>query len=343
MSADQLDQYLTLAAWAALGTAAVAALAEALHARRLRRLGRLAFGPEERPRAWTSAVPVLRVLALSVLVASLVLLLAFEGGSRSNERRAAATRHLMVLLDVSPSMQLTDAGEGGQKKRAMRAAELLKSVMERAPGDAIKITMACFYSHAMPLVKECSDREIVWHFADDLPLYIAYRHGKTDLVKSLNQAGEIVVEYPRKSTTMLVLTDGDTVPDSGLKPMPSAVGDLILAGVGDPVRGAFIDGHLSRQDSASLSQLARRLGGRYHNGNVKHIPSEWLTRLTAPDERSEKLRINLRILAIAGVAGGATVLCLLACLLEAFGSSWRPARSGRTAPETARDPMEVAA
>ncbi len=335
-----LDQYISLALWAALGTLAIGAVAESLQARRVRRLGRLAFGPDEQPRSWTAIVPAVRVLALSAFVGSLVLLLAFEGGSRANERRAATVRHLMVLLDVSPSMQLQDAGEGAQKKRAVRAAELLRSVMDRAPGDEIKITMACFYSHAMQLVKECGDREVIWHFADDLPLYIAYRHGKTDLVKALNQAGEMVAEFPRKSTTMLVLTDGDTVPDSGLKTLPSSVGDVIFAGVGDPVRGAFIDGHLSRQDSASLSQLARRLGGRYHNGNTKHIPSEWLTRLTAPDDRSEKVKINLRILAIIVLASSAAVLCLLPVLLELLGSSWKPARRSAGSAVAAAKPNE---
>ncbi len=332
-----LDQHILWAAWAGLGTAAVAALAETLQARRIRRVARLAFGPAEKPRAWTAIVPVLRVVALSALVASLVLLLAFEGGSRNNERRAAEARHLMVLLDVSPSMQLRDAGEGEQKKRAARAAELLRSVMDRAAGQTVKITMACFYSHAMELVKECVDREVIWHFADDLPLYIAYRHGKTDLIKSLNQAGEMVADLPRKSTSMLVLTDGDTVPDSGLKMLPSSISDVIFAGVGDPVRGAFIDGHLSRQDSASLSQLARRLGGRYHNGNSKHIPSEWLTRLTAPDERAEKVRINLRVLAILGLAAGAGILCLLPVLLDLLGTAWKPGAISPRAREQAAD------
>jgi Ca-activated chloride channel family protein len=268
---------------------------------------------------------VLRVLAVAALVGALVLIMAFEGGSRARERQGAATRHLMVLLDVSPSMQLEDAGEGGHKKRAARAAELLRSVMDRAAGDQVRISMACFYSHTLPLVKESNDREVIWHFADDLPLYIAFRHGKTDLVKSLNQAGEMVAELPRKSTTMLVLTDGDTVPDSGLKSLPSSVAELIFAGVGDPARGAFIDGHLSRQDSASLSQLARRLGGKYHNGNIKHVPSEWLHRLTAPDERSEKIQLNVRVLTLITIAVSTAVLCLLPLALEWLGSGWKPA------------------
>lgn len=319
------DELILIAAWAACGAVVLGTLAEWLHARRIRRLGRLAFGPQAGPQLWTQLVPPLRVIALAGIAWSLVVLMAFDGSSRNRERQARTTRHLMVLLDVSPSMQLKDGGERAQLKRAERAAEVIRSVMERAPSAEVKITMACFYTDAMLLVKECGDREIIANFSDDLPLYIAYRPGKTDLVKSLNTASDFVRDFPRKSTTMLVVSDGDAVPDSGLKTLPSSIGELIFAGVGDPMRGTFIDGHLSRQDTASLSQLARRLGGAYHNANVKHVPGEMLRRLLAPDETGETFRVNLRTLAILILATGTGLLCLLPLLLEYFGSAWRPA------------------
>jgi Ca-activated chloride channel family protein len=320
------DDLIIIAAWAACAAAVVGAFAEWLHARRVRRLARLAFGPENQPRFWTQITPVLRVIALAGAVWALVVLMAFEGSSRSRERKVKATRHLLVMLDVSPSMQLKDAGEGGASPRAAQAASLLKSVLDRAPSGEVKITMACFYSDALPLVTECSDREVVMNFADNLPLHIAFRHGKTDLVKSLNTAGEMVKDFPRKSVTLLVLSDGDTVPDSGLKPMPTSVGSVIFAGVGDPARGTFIDGHLSRQDSGSMSQLARRLGGVYHNGNHSQVPSEMLRQLLAPDQTDEKLKINLRVLAIIVLTASAAMVCLLPLLLEYFGSAWQPVR-----------------
>ena len=121
-----------------------------------------------------------------------------------------------------------------------------------------------------------------------------------------------------------MLSDGDTVPDSGLKPMPSSVAEAIFAGVGSVSHGTFIDGHLSRQDNASLSQLARRLGGNYHDGNVKQIPSEMLRRLITPDERTEKFKVNLRVLAIIVLTVSTALLCLLPVLLEYLGSAWKP-------------------
>jgi Ca-activated chloride channel homolog len=232
---------------------------------------------------------------------------------------------LMVLLDVSPSMETKDAGQSGADTRRDRAALLLKSVLERANSDETKITMACFYSDAMLLVKECSDREVIWNFADNLPLHIAFRPGKTSLMNSLNTAEGFVKDFPRRSVTLLVLTDGDTVPDSGLKPMPSSVAQVLIVGVGSATRGSFLDGHLSRQDSATLSQLARRLGGHYHDGNLKQVPSNLLRPLTARDERAEQFQISLRTLAIITLGVSVVVLCLLPILLECFGSAWKPA------------------
>jgi len=315
---------LITAAWAALAAGVFAAFGEWLHHRRTQKLGRLAFGPEARPRAWTAAAPVLRAVALAGVVWSLVVLLGFDGSSRMRERNAATTRHLMVLLDVSPSMDLQDAGEGGKQTRRDRAAALLKSVMERASSDEIKITMACFYSDAMLLVKECADREVIWNFADNLPLHIAYRPGKTSLLKSLNSAAGYAKDLPRKSVTLLVLTDGDAVPDTGLQPMPSAVSDVLFVGVGNVARGTFLDGHLSRQDSASLSQVARRLGGHYHDGNLKNVPGELLRHLTASDQRTDHFQVSLRTAAILTLALCAGLICLLPVLLESFGSAWRP-------------------
>jgi Ca-activated chloride channel family protein len=315
---------LITAAWAALAAGVFTAFAEWLHHRRLLKLGRLAFGPDARPRAWTAAAPVLRVAALAGVVWALVVLLGFDGSSRMRERNAATTRHLIVLLDVSPSMDLQDAGDGGKQTRRDRAAALLKSVMERANSDEVKITMACFYSDAMLLVKECADREVIWNFADNLPLHIAYRPGKTSLLKSLNTAAGYAKDLPRKSATLLVLTDGDAVPDTGLQPLPSAVSDVLFVGVGSVARGTFLDGHLSRQDSASLSQAARRLGGHYHDGNQKNVPSELLRHLTASDQRTDHFQVSLRTLAIITLAVCTGVICLMPILLETFGSAWRP-------------------
>ncbi len=319
MNAEILQSY---AVWAALIAAGLAAVGEWLHARRIGRLSDLAFGPGGRARRWTSLAPALRVIALAGLVWSLVTLIAFNNLIRERERHSVAKRHLMVLLDVSPSMLLKDAGDSGADTRNSRASAVLKSVLDRVPGDHVRFSAAGFYTETRLLVSECQDRELILHLAGGTPFHITYKPGKTDLLKSLNEAGELMKEWPRKSTTLLVISDGDSVPPIGLKPMPSSVSSVLFAGVGDPGRGTFIDGHLSRQDTANLSQLARRLHGTFYDCNTRQIPSDALASLNAEEPGAAKWRKDRRMIALIVLAASSTVLCLLPLLLEYLGSSW---------------------
>ena len=312
------------AIWAALAAAVLAACGEWLHGHRMGRLGSLAFGPAGRPRIWTRLTPAIRVLGLAGLAWSLVTLVAYDNRSRDRNLHANVTRHLMVLLDVSPSMLLTDAGEGGAQMRKARAHDVLKSVLDRVPGDNVRFSAAGFYTEARPMVKECKDRELILFLAGDTPFHITYKPGKTDMLTSLNQAGVFMKGWERKPTTLLVISDGDSVPPTGLNLMPSAVSEVIFGGVGDPGRGTFIDGHLSRQDTANLSQLARRLGGKFFDCNTRQIPSEALRKLNAEDPGAAKWRTDRRLAALILLATSTALLCLVPILLEYLGSAWRP-------------------
>ncbi len=328
MTPDSIHLY---AIWAALAAAALASCGEWLHGRRVEKLGPLAFGTAGRPRIWTRLTPVIRVLALAGLAWSLVTLVAYDNRSRNRDLNANVTRHLMVLLDVSPSMLLSDAGEGGTQMRKARAHDVLKSVLDRVPGDNVRFTVAGFYTESRPMVKECKDREVVLFLAGDTPFHITYRPGKTDMLASLNQAGLLMKDWERKSATLLVISDGDSVPPTGLNPMPSAVSEVIFAGVGDPSRGTFIDGHNSRQDTANLSQLARRLGGKFLDCNTRNIPSDALRKLNAEDTAASKWGTDRRLAALIVLAASAAMLCLVPLLLEYFGSGWGPSsRLART-------------
>ena len=77
-----------------------------------------------------------------------------------------------------------------------------------------------------------------------------------------------------------------------------------------------------------LKQLALRLGGVYHNGNEKHLPTEVLDKLTLTSPRTS-LGIGLREAGLIAVGGGAAVLALLAPALILFGrpASWHRARA----------------
>lgn len=311
---------------AALVTAVVAAAGEWLHARRVARTGRLTFGPAGAPRVWTKAVPFLRVTALAAWVWALATLCCFDHALRDGAEDAASKRRLLVLLDVSPSMYLADAGERGAEPRRVRGYKMLKSILDRMPDKNVLYTVAGFYTEARLMVKDCRERSLVLHFAGETPFALTFEPGQSDLLKSLNKAGEIVKGNPSKSTTVVVISDGDSVPPKGLNPMPPSVDKIYFLGVGDPGRGTSIDGHVSRQDKASLSQLARRLGGEYHNCNRMRLPETVLDSIATRAAAEGPLRVDRRLFALLVAAFSALALVALPLALEYLGAPARPRR-----------------
>jgi Ca-activated chloride channel family protein len=303
-----------------LGTAA-----EQLHARRCRRVAALAFGPREKPAPWARLAPFLRVGSLGALGWGLTTLLILPpkthkvGVIPENEYR-----HLVLVLDVSPSMRLTDAGPERKQSRSQRASALLKSFFERVPIERYRTSVIATYTDAKPVVVNTTDLEIVRNILSDLPMHHAFKSGATNLFAGLEQAAKIAQPWKPRSTTVMVISDGDTVPATGLPKMPASVGHVVLIGVGDPQAGQFIDGHHSRQDASTLRSLAARLGGTYHNGNEKHLSSDLLRQITAVPGKSPFERLTRREYALFASGIGSTVLALLPIALYFFGTRWRP-------------------
>ena len=86
----------------------------------------------------------------------------------------------------------------------------------------------------------------------------------------------------------MVVTDGDTVPATGMPKMPASIGNnVVMVGVGNPTVGTSFGGHMSRQDVSTLRQVATRLNGTYHDGNEKHLTTELVSKIdekAAPKE-----------------------------------------------------------
>jgi Ca-activated chloride channel homolog len=106
--------------------------------------------------------------------------------------------------------------------------------------------------------------------------------------------------------------------------MPVSIKDVVLAGVGDARTGKFISGHQSRQEAASLQQIAIRLRGTYHDGNAHQLPSELLRKITALPEESVFEKLTRREYALAALGFGAFIFAILPWLLLRFGSAWQP-------------------
>lgn len=311
--------------YVAAGVFVLAALAELLHARRTARLAGLAFGPSRRPAVWTLAAPVLRALGLAAAAWGMLTLLFLPPKShRLQQVSESEFQYLILLLDVSPSMKLADAGSDKKRRRDQRAADVLESFFQRAPMERYKTTVIAFYTGAKPVLEKTTDLDIVRNVLTELPLSQAFEPGATDLFAGLKEAARMAKGLPPGSATLMIVSDGDSVPAAGMPKLPDAIGHVVVVGIGDPVAGSFIDGHQSRQDAMTLRTVAARLKGSYHNGNELHLSTDLLARVTQPPETSAFRRLTLREYALLALALGCTILACLPWLLSRFGTTYRP-------------------
>lgn len=307
-------------------SAAVAmALAEAIHAWRCWRLAGLAFGPHRGASIWVLVAAICRVGAVAAVAWGLTTLLAIEPRvHKAGEVDLQEIKHVVLVLDVSPSMRLDDAGPEHDQSRMARASQVLESFFKRVPLEQYRISVVAVYNGAKPVVIDTRDIEVVRNILNDLPMHYAFPAGKTTLLAGVEEAAKIAKPWRPGSTTVLMITDGDTVPATGMPKMPAAISNVVVIGVGDPSTGKFIDGRQSRQETSVLNQIANRLHGTYHNGNEKHLSTTLIADLTESQEESVWERLTIREYALIACATGATVLALLPLLLHFFGTGWMP-------------------
>lgn len=292
---------------------------EWVHSRRVARVATLAFGRSGGPRGWVSGVPFARAAAVGVLAWGLLTLLALDGAPTDlAHRRAEPTRHLLIALDVSPSMYIEDSGPAGETARGRRAYDVLESVLQRLDVSHTRVSIVAFYSTAKPVVVDTEDLNVVENILRDLPLEHAFKEGQTNMYEGVRAAAELAGTWAPGSATLIVVSDGDTLPESGLPRMPSSVTDTIVLGVGNPYRGTTIAGRTSRQDAASLKRLAVRLGGLYHDGNANHLPSAVIDRLRMLTLEADH-KTELRTIAVVATGTAAAVLGVISPSLALAG------------------------
>lgn len=314
----------------------LAAAAEFIHALRVRRVARLAFGPTGRPAAWARAAPTLRVLAFTALAYGLATLALGEpkrydlSGERSRVERDP--NHVLIVLDVSPSMRLVDAGKDKKQSRMQRARDLMESFFDRVPMEENRVSVVATYNGAKPVVVDTADAEVLRHILGELPMHWAFPTGKTKLFDGLEEAARIARPWNPGSTTVIVLSDGDTVPATGIPKMPASVRSVLVVGVGDSQVGKFIDGRQSRQDVPTLKQIAARLGGTYHDGNAFHIGTGLIAAAMGREDEDVFERLTRREYALILCVTGAAIWTFLPLLLQVFGTRWRPGTSKRRSP-----------
>lgn len=328
-----------VAALIALGVLVVAVVAELLHLRRSRRIAHLAFGPNEQPRGWVYTTPWLKSIALAGLVWGLVTLYLLPPKVHVSEGiPETEMKHLVILLDVSPSMRLVDAGPNMDQSRRQRAHSLMQSFFERVQLPEYRTSIIAVYNGAKPVVIDTKDREVVNNILEDLPMEFAFQAGKTELFTGLAEVVDQVKGFRPDSTVLLLLTDGDTVPSSGMPKMPRSVSDVVVIGVGDPVKGKFHNGRQSRQDASTLRQLAIRIGGTYHDGNKHHLSTNLIRSVTSAPSKNVIAALGTREYALLAIGVGATLYAFLPLLLHLFGTPWRPGVVARAPRPTRHRP-----
>jgi Ca-activated chloride channel family protein len=328
----------TWALLAAIAAVLLVALAEWIHARRVRRVANLAFGPRGRPAAWARAAPALRVIAAAALAWGLVTLFLIPPKRYSNEdsggRRSSDPRHVLLVLDVSPSMRLVDAGPDRKQSRMERAREVMTSFFDRVPFDSYRVSVIAVYNGAKPVVVDTTDFEVVRNILGDLPLHFAFKAGKTKLFDGLEEAAKVAKSWNPRSTTLVLISDGDTVPASGMPVMPASIRSTLVVGIGDPRTGKFIDGRQSRQDVPTLKQIAARLSGSYHDGNAGQISSALIADAFGVDERSVFDKLTRREYALIACTVGGLLYAFLPFLLHLCGTGWRAGARRRASAGT---------
>ncbi|WP_146523342.1 vWA domain-containing protein [Stieleria varia] len=318
---------LVTAILAALSCIAIVAIAEWLHAARTHRVAKLAFGATGRPAAWARLVPLIRVTTMGLIAWGLAILFCEPPRVADVQPSPEASKHVLVCLDSSPSMFLEDAGlrqpdNNELQQRMVRGGEVIQAVLDRLDGENTRITVFGVYTKAVPIVEETFDKAVVQNLFDGLPVYTAFAPGPTQLSSTISDAIEYARRWPDGSALLLVVSDGDSTDKTPIRAVPKAIADTLVIGLGQTSQATTIAGHASRQDAESLRALASQLRGTYFDANIRHLPSELLSRLSIIQPRVAD-GVGLREAAVVAVCFGATLLSILLPTLSLLGAPRR--------------------
>ena len=127
----------------------------------------------------------------------------------SNDVADEEWRHLLLVMDVSPSMLLRDAGQKGDQSRMERSKELIDSLFERVAIGKFKISVIATYNGAKPVVEDTKDIELVRHLLTQVDMRYAFKSGSTRLFDGIAEAARLAKSWRPKSA-LLVMVEGIT-------------------------------------------------------------------------------------------------------------------------------------
>ena len=322
--------YIAVPLGGAAAVLLITALTEWIHSRRARKAAKLAFGPRGKALGWTTIVPVLRALCMSVMMWSLLtLLLEHFGVTGGGIEPKDSSENVFLVLDFSPSMMLEDSGPDSDITRKQRMRDVVNALVDRL-GEHVHYSIICFQSRTYPICEKVFDKEVVRNMLNDLPIEIAMEKGPTDLGRAINESLELAAaidgkkpRYKKKSITYVLVTDGDSLEIEALNRLPKSIKKAFVLGVGNTEKGIAVGGHYSRQEPLTLRYLARHLGGEYINVNEKHLPSSVMGSLRAVAGASAGEGISRSDMALILFAIMTVIYALVPVLQEFVGSDWK--------------------
>ncbi len=304
-------------------------VAEFIHAKRIRRNAYLLFGPK-------GNVPVLIPLAALMRISGITLLLfgfyvlaqwygVFEPRVGADSPKQIQYPHrVIVAYDVSPSMYFAqDAGPNKNQLRRDRAKDVYQSVVERLSGENCLYSLLLFWSDVKPLVIDTFDIAILDNAFNGLPLPYAMKSGgKTELATVMKYICDMAKDWHDNSATLIFITDGDVLPEKGLPTLPPAYGNVLVFGIGDATKGAYIDDHFSRQSRTNLNDLANRYSGVYFNANELYPSSDFFANMKAIEGQDDLDGISVRTVAKIAIILGALLFLIPSILLTYAATKW---------------------
>jgi Ca-activated chloride channel family protein len=302
-------------------------ITEWLQSRRIRRMSYLAFGPSGKPYKWTIVAPWIRIICLTAIAWILLSVLLLSNSIKVMDDVPVdtadnAAEQFVLLVDLSPSMSIRDAGIKGEQSRRERTKDIIFSLLDRM-GKQVRYTVLCFYTRTIPVVQKAHDKAVVRNVFDELPIEQVMKPGQTDLGLAIGDTLNFIDDYPDKSVTLVICTDGDTLPMKEMIIVPHSVKSTLVLGVGDPQQGTAIDNHLSRQDTITLSRLAGQLHGLYWNVNKKNLPSSEIAELYDVGTLSSARSWSRKELYLMLLALFASVYTFLPLVLQFMGCGWK--------------------
>lgn len=297
-------------------------IAEIVHLRRCSRLRDFLFHGCRFPWGRLGTLLGLRIVAVALVCIGLAWLwsASTHPAALNSAYDDEETDRLLIVLDCSLSMDLRDAGPRRDISRGERAAQLIQELLvndRKLP----RTTLVVFAEGATPLIIDTNDWNVVRHSLNNRSLSeFLFDDKKTTIGTVLaSVCKEFASSWPDRSTTLLLITDGDSEDRANGVELPASIRRALVLGVGSK-EGKLIGNFQSRQDEAALQGIAEALGGRYFNGNESSVSSDLLGRpaMTEKPKKETAFPIGQRPVWGLALLGIGSLLLMASTLISPF-------------------------